>query len=87
MKKDSLAISELLNGDLKRRNICVGKKALEMPRKYRKSFTRAVDGLASPRDAIKSFCLECVGWESEEVRRCTAMACPLWPYRPYQDVT
>lgn len=34
--------------------------------------------------AIKIFCAECVGYERKEVRNCTALACPLWPHRPYQ---
>ena len=85
-KKASLAISELLNGELIERNARVDRKLNEMPPKYRKSFCRAVDGLASPRDAIKSFCLECIGWETGEISRCTCYACPLWAYRPVREV-
>ena len=31
--------------------------------------------------AIRLFCLECMGGNAAEVRRCTAIACFLWPYR------
>ena len=39
---------------------------------------------ASPRQAIKAFCAECVGYDRTAVTQCTAYACPLWRYRPYQ---
>jgi hypothetical protein len=39
---------------------------------------------ASPRQAIKAFCAECVGYDRDAVAGCTACACPLWRYRPYQ---
>lgn len=38
----------------------------------------------SPRQAIKAFCLECVWMETTAIQTCTATACPLWPFRPYQ---
>ena len=31
--------------------------------------------------AIRARCLECCGGEPAEVRRCTAIRCPLWPMR------
>jgi hypothetical protein len=31
--------------------------------------------------AIRAFCLECVGWSSDEVYKCTAPNCPLFPFR------
>jgi hypothetical protein len=39
---------------------------------------------APPRQAIKSFCQECVGYDRSAVTECTAYACPLWNFRPYQ---
>ncbi|MFC1452601.1 hypothetical protein ACFLSJ_04565 [Verrucomicrobiota bacterium] len=33
------------------------------------------------RSAIRAFCRECVGWNRDEVRQCTAPLCPLWPFR------
>ena len=49
----------------------------------RNGYLRALKG-DSPAAAIKAFCLECVGWQKEEVKLCTAPACPLYRYRPFQ---
>lgn len=35
---------------------------------------------ASPTKAIRAKCLDCAENEAE-VRKCTATACPLWPFR------
>ena len=51
---------------------------------YRKLAQRALDGKVSPRQAIKAFCLRCVGYARNDVRDCSAYTCPLWRYRPYQ---
>jgi len=56
----------------------------EMPLTCRKTYLRAMQG-NSQASAIKAFCLECVCWIREEVRQCTATACPLYPYRPFQQ--
>ena len=32
--------------------------------------------------AIRFFCYECMGWQKQEVRNCTAPNCPLFPFRP-----
>jgi hypothetical protein len=53
----------------------------QMPQYCRPMYLRAVGG-KSPRSAIKAFCRECVDWRRGEPARCTALACPLWPYRP-----
>lgn len=31
--------------------------------------------------AIKEKCMNCCGWQRNEVARCTSYSCPLWPYR------
>ena len=51
---------------------------------YRGVMRRALEGKASPRQAIKAFCLHCVGDVRERVTDCTAYACPLYQYRPYR---
>jgi hypothetical protein len=51
---------------------------------YRGLLTKALDGTASPRGAIKAFCLRCVGYIRQDVTDCTAVNCPLHQYRPYQ---
>lgn len=52
---------------------------------YVKVVQRARDGVASPRQAIKAFCLTCVGFARSDITGCTAKHCPLHAYRPYQD--
>jgi hypothetical protein len=36
--------------------------------------------------AIKAQCLECMGWSRKDIDGCTDLACPLYPYRPFQAV-
>jgi len=36
---------------------------------------------ATPVTAIRNFCLECCGYQSAEVRRCSGPQCWLYPYR------
>ena len=37
--------------------------------------------IATPRTAIRNFCLECMGYDGAQVRRCTAPECWLYPLR------
>lgn len=62
----------------------VRKRLADMPDSARRGYLRAIQGKASPRAAIKMFCTECCGWQRNEVRLCTAQACPLYAYRPFQ---
>jgi len=61
----------------------IRKRRADIPPIHRKIYDRAMQG-KSMKSAIKSFCLECCGWQKEEVRFCTSLACPLYPYRPYR---
>jgi len=65
------------------RRAAVAKKLAAMPAVYQTGYLRAVSG-RSPKAAIKAFCLECVGWQRADVADCTALACPLWSYRPFR---
>lgn len=38
-------------------------------------------GKLSPRQAIHTMCIVCMGGDRREVPGCTAPACPLWAYR------
>ena len=59
-------------------------KVLEgCPASYRATLERAYAG-KSRTAAIRAFCLRCVGFQRKEVTACTALGCPLHPYRPYQ---
>jgi hypothetical protein len=54
----------------------------QMPKTARGAYLLAVAG-RSPKAAIKAQCWECCGWVRSEVAACTALACPLWSYRPF----
>jgi hypothetical protein len=45
----------------------------------------SAEELPAPSVAIRAHCLECLGWELAEVRRCkgdrVGGRCPLWPHR------
>lgn len=56
----------------------------QTPLLYQAGLRRAYAGTASPRSAIKAFCLQCVGEVRADVTNCLAYGCPLWTYRPYQ---
>lgn len=62
----------------------ITKKADDMPAIYRKNYLLAVSGKASPRNAIKAFCIECMNYVRSEVRDCDTIECPLNLYRPYR---
>lgn len=61
-------------------------RALKMPRTSVNTYLKGISG-NSPKAGIKAFCAMCLGWEDHRVgiRDCTDSACPLYPYRPYQD--
>ena len=62
----------------------VEKTISEAPESAKGTLARAFSGSASPRAAIKAMCLACVGYDRKEITNCSAYACPLWKYRPFQ---
>jgi len=62
----------------------IAKRRKQISRLYKPVYDRAVKG-RSLRAAINAQCLECVGWQRNEVRDCTDLACPLYAVRPYQS--
>ena len=62
----------------------VERRARDTPETCRLGYVRAAVGIASPRAAIKAFCLACVGWDRKAVAQCTALACPLYANRPFR---
>jgi hypothetical protein len=56
----------------------------QAPPSAQATLSRAFSGSASPRGAIKAFCLQCVGFVRADVKNCTARACALHAYRPFQ---
>jgi len=74
----------LANLDPKRR-AAVEKREADTPVSMRANYIEAVGG-DSRAAAVKAFCYECCGWQREEVAACTALACPLYAYRPGVEV-
>ena len=68
---------------MKTREEQIAERREQMPRSYRATYDKAIKG-KSLRAAINAFCLECVCWQIEEIRKCTDLACPLYAVRPYQ---
>ena len=60
------------------------KEVAQAPVSCRGTLVRAYEGSAPPRGAIRAFCLYCTGYTRADISDCTALACPLWNYRPYQ---
>jgi hypothetical protein len=50
----------------------------EIPPKYRKLYSRAK---TSRKAAIRSFCLECFGYNEKEIEDCPDTRCPLYAWR------
>jgi hypothetical protein len=55
----------------------------EIPSKYDQLTERARSG-KSRKDSIHIHCLECMGYEREQVRRCLNRDCVFWFWRPYK---
>jgi hypothetical protein len=53
------------------REILLPASSLEALGHHRRSLTKVV----------RSFCMDCMGGNRAEVRRCTSVGCVLWPYR------
>ena len=62
----------------------IAERREQMPKIHRANYDKAMKG-RSMKAATKAFCLMCVQWQKEEVRLCTDLACPLYPYRPYKN--
>ena len=70
-----------------KRTTAVEKRLESIPESMRKTYARASIGKASPREAIKAFCCECMGHVRSEIPHCTDLGCPLFHLRPYQKRT
>ena len=47
-----------------------------------KSRRRNLGEICTRRDAIRNHCMECMGYQISEIKRCTAKECWLFPFRP-----
>lgn len=52
--------------------------------RHRTMFARSFAGTASPRMAIKAFCLNCCGNDTIAAANCAVATCPLWSYNGYR---
>jgi hypothetical protein len=48
-------------------------------------FRSVYTGKPSKALAVKAKCLDCCCWQSEEIKQCQSVTCPLWRVRPYQN--
>jgi hypothetical protein len=79
-QKESYTTPDLLS----RRQAKIKQRLSQIPKLHQAGYKNAVSG-KSRKDGIKAFCLMCVCWQKEEVRQCTDLACPLYPYRAYTE--
>lgn len=56
----------------------------QVPSSSRGIIKRAFDATAPLSGAIKAKCLDCSGFDRDEVKNCTVVLCPLHPYRPFR---
>ena len=77
-------VSSQISPNIIEREEKIAERRAQIPRSYIATYDRAVKG-KSLRAAVNSFCIACTGYQREEVRLCTAVACPLYAVRPYQD--
>lgn len=59
-----------------------------VPDKFKGMMQKCLDGKGGRKNAIKTKCYECCGWEDvqERVESCTVKSCPLWSFRPKRIV-
>ena len=60
-----------------------GQYILDLPAIAQKALYNAYTS-KTLRKRIKAKCLDCTGFQREEVTKCTTKVCPLWDVRPYQ---
>lgn len=68
-----------------KRRLKIEKRAKDCPPSMRTQYLELACGIGTKSVAIKAFCRECVGYDRASVTDCTALACALWPFRPYQE--
>lgn len=56
-----------------------------VPEKHKLATQRALLGQITRSTAIRVKCLQCCGYQREEIKTCAVLTCALFPVRPYQD--
>lgn len=65
------------------RGEAVARRLKAVPKASKRAYLVAVAG-RSRKAGIRAMCMECVGFDRTAVRECSALACALWAYRPFQ---
>ena len=73
-------------GMMRTRQEQIEHRRAQIPKLYRGIYDKAVAG-RSRKAAMHAFCLECCGYQIQEVYLCTDLGCPLYPYRPKSRVS
>jgi hypothetical protein len=58
-----------------------------VPEKHKIATARALLGQIPRSTAIRVKCLQCCGYQRDEIKACAVLTCALFPVRPYQDKT
>jgi hypothetical protein len=69
------------------REIRVQQAISEAPESVKNCLKLAFSGDGGRANAIKAMCMTCVGYDRKEITNCTGFRCPLWKYRPFQEMT
>jgi hypothetical protein len=56
-----------------------------VPEKHKLATQRALLGQITRSTAIRVKCLQCCGYQRDEIKTCAVLTCALFPVRPYQD--
>jgi hypothetical protein len=59
--------------------------ASSVPEKHKLATRRALMGQIARSTAIRVKCLQCCGYQRDEIKQCLVITCALYPVRPYQD--
>jgi hypothetical protein len=70
-----------MDGTLFLEMLDTGEKVARLPSSIEMDKLRALGHPESPARAIRAKCVDCSGGNLAEVRKCTAVRCPLWPMR------
>ena len=71
---------------MKTRKEQIVERQKQMPRIHRANYDKAMKG-KSRKSAMHAFCVECCGYQINEVYLCVDLGCPLYPYRPHSRVS
>ena len=59
----------------------IGRNPRDMSVEELRQYLDQFDASTTPMRAIRKKCMDCCGENYAEVRKCTAVACALWPFR------